>query len=329
MTTDAQGTKIGEQGNYPFGEFWYSSSATTKWRFTSYERDAESGNDYAIFRYHSNRLGRFLTPDPLARSVASPQSLNRYSYVLNNPVNFIDPLGLACYPIPGGIHCDVGHPIDLSFGQEGSEGEWKTVPVSSLRESIDYTVGNLGFELARILGGAGPHMLSGLGPPDHISHGGTGTTGGEPDPAGGTSAKEKIATIVNTALKEANLPDCLNEFFGPGTILTNENLPYIDASRNLSGAGEMRSTEVPGSGRGTVYIDNGMFRSLSGSDPQLVGTYLHELANVLAVQQFTNELDPNNRPLLGPRGGPPTKEQADSWDQDIGQLFEKCIFGKK
>jgi RHS repeat-associated protein len=94
MNTDRNGTVVAEQGHYPFGEFWYSSSATTKWRFTSYERDSESGNDYAIFRYHSNRLGRFLTPDPLAGSVFNPQSLNRYAYVVNDPVNLIDPLGL-------------------------------------------------------------------------------------------------------------------------------------------------------------------------------------------------------------------------------------------
>jgi RHS repeat-associated protein len=97
VNTDTNGTLAGEQGHYPFGEFWYSSSTTTKWRFTSYERDAESGNDYAIFRYHSNRLGRFLTPDPIAGSTANPQSLNRYAYVQNDPTNRIDPLGLACY----------------------------------------------------------------------------------------------------------------------------------------------------------------------------------------------------------------------------------------
>jgi len=28
-------------------------------KFTGKERDAESGNDYATFRYHVNRLGRF------------------------------------------------------------------------------------------------------------------------------------------------------------------------------------------------------------------------------------------------------------------------------
>ena len=40
------------------------------------------------------RLYRWQTPDPLGGNVADPQSLNRYAYVLNNPINFTDPLGL-------------------------------------------------------------------------------------------------------------------------------------------------------------------------------------------------------------------------------------------
>lgn len=95
VTTDTNGMKIGEQGHYPFGENRYSSSTTTKFRFTSYERDTESGNDYAIFRTHINRLGRFNRPDPVAGTIADPQSLNRYAYVLNDPVNFVDPIGLV------------------------------------------------------------------------------------------------------------------------------------------------------------------------------------------------------------------------------------------
>jgi len=31
--------EIGEQGHYPFGESWYARTTTTKWPFTSYERD--------------------------------------------------------------------------------------------------------------------------------------------------------------------------------------------------------------------------------------------------------------------------------------------------
>ncbi len=73
-------------------------NTTTKWQFTSYERDAESGNDYATARYHINRIGRFASPDPLAGSIADPQSLNRYAYVGNDPVDAIDPLGLLDEP---------------------------------------------------------------------------------------------------------------------------------------------------------------------------------------------------------------------------------------
>ncbi len=96
ITTDTNGNIAGQQAHYPFGESWYASSTTTKWQFTSYERDTESVNDYATFRYDVNRLGRFSSPDPLAGSVTNPQSLNRYAYVLGDPGNLIDPLGLQC-----------------------------------------------------------------------------------------------------------------------------------------------------------------------------------------------------------------------------------------
>ena len=86
---------MGQQGHYPFGESWYSTSTTTKWQFTTYERDSESGLDYAMFRYDSSRLGRFMTPDPFGGSLGDPQSLNRYVYTRNDPVNLADPLGLT------------------------------------------------------------------------------------------------------------------------------------------------------------------------------------------------------------------------------------------
>lgn len=96
VTTDSSGNKIGEQGHYPFGEQWYASSTTTKYFFTSYERDSESENDYAQARYHVNRLGRFGSPDPMAGSIADPQSLNRYAYTRNFPTGLVDRHG-TCY----------------------------------------------------------------------------------------------------------------------------------------------------------------------------------------------------------------------------------------
>jgi hypothetical protein len=39
-------------------------------------------------------MGRFMTPDPLGGRLVNPQTLNKYSYVANNPINFTDPTGL-------------------------------------------------------------------------------------------------------------------------------------------------------------------------------------------------------------------------------------------
>jgi RHS repeat-associated protein len=123
VTTDSTGVVTGKQAQYPFGEDWYASSSTTKFKFTSYERDSESGNDYAMMRTSVNRLGRFSSPDPLAGSIGNPQSLNRYAYVLNDPLSLIDPLGLGCYPVTFpdgsiGFRCDVSEPLpgDPFFG---------------------------------------------------------------------------------------------------------------------------------------------------------------------------------------------------------------------
>jgi RHS repeat-associated protein len=93
LTTDTSGNLLGQQGHFPFGESWYLTSTTTKWEFTTYERDVESGNDYAMARYHVNRLGRFSSVDPVQGPVANPQSLNRYAYAINDPVNAVDPTG--------------------------------------------------------------------------------------------------------------------------------------------------------------------------------------------------------------------------------------------
>ncbi|HKV78500.1 MAG TPA: RHS repeat-associated core domain-containing protein [Candidatus Sulfotelmatobacter sp.] len=99
IVTDGSGNVVGQLGHYPFGELWYDTGTTTKWKFTSYERDAESGNDYADARIYINRFGRFMTTDPLGSSVTdptTPQSWNLYSYGVNNPLTFIDPTGMEC-----------------------------------------------------------------------------------------------------------------------------------------------------------------------------------------------------------------------------------------
>jgi RHS repeat-associated protein len=86
----------------PFGDgqICNGSADPSPKHLTGKERDNESGLDYFGARYYSSALGRLVTPDWAAHPVAvpyatlaDPQSLNLYSYIENNPINRIDPLG--------------------------------------------------------------------------------------------------------------------------------------------------------------------------------------------------------------------------------------------
>jgi RHS repeat-associated protein len=69
-------------------------------KFTGYERDAETGLDFAQARYFASTQGRFAGPDPIlvdANRLSDPQLLNRYAYARNNPMKYTDPSGREVY----------------------------------------------------------------------------------------------------------------------------------------------------------------------------------------------------------------------------------------
>ncbi|PKN88619.1 MAG: hypothetical protein CVU51_03790 [Deltaproteobacteria bacterium HGW-Deltaproteobacteria-1] len=79
----------------PFGRFSQSGSVTQPYLYTAREYDTETALYYYRARYYDQRAGRFITRDPI--SFAGGDA-NLYAYVGNNPVNWIDPAGLAgCY----------------------------------------------------------------------------------------------------------------------------------------------------------------------------------------------------------------------------------------
>jgi len=109
MVVNKSGTLAGvKRHDYlPFGEelglisgrtevMGYSAIDNVRQKFTQKERDNETGLDYFGARYFASMLGRFTSTDPLLSSatIYDPQTWNRYAYVLNNPLRYIDPLGL-------------------------------------------------------------------------------------------------------------------------------------------------------------------------------------------------------------------------------------------
>ena len=114
INTDTNGTVKARHDYQPFGEEINSTitlqrnnnlnyiNDPIRQKFTSYERDNESGLDFAQARYYGYGYGRFLSPDPLMASAnpIRPQSWNRYSYSYNNPLRFSDPTGM----VPEWVH---------------------------------------------------------------------------------------------------------------------------------------------------------------------------------------------------------------------------------
>ena len=110
LTTDYQGNKLGDLRYMPYGETRYVWGSTpTDRRFTGQREEAALGSlyDYGA-RFYSPYLNRFISPDTIVPSPGNPQALNRYTYVLNSPVNYTDPTG-HCVPgedCPGDLNKD-------------------------------------------------------------------------------------------------------------------------------------------------------------------------------------------------------------------------------
>ncbi|MEM7048667.1 MAG: RHS repeat-associated core domain-containing protein [Acidobacteriota bacterium] len=85
---------------FPFGEELGTVHLEERLKFTGHERDhhgtpgQDDDLDYMHARYCSPLNGRFLSVDPVGGSLKNPQSLNRYTYALNNPLKWVDPDGL-------------------------------------------------------------------------------------------------------------------------------------------------------------------------------------------------------------------------------------------
>ena len=90
---------------HPFGsERVVAAGSGNAYKFTGKERDPESALDYFAAWYYGSSLGRFMSADPLGGHLEDPQSLNRYAYVRNNPINLTDPTGLDFW-LKGGDAC--------------------------------------------------------------------------------------------------------------------------------------------------------------------------------------------------------------------------------
>ncbi|MEM9291879.1 MAG: RHS repeat-associated core domain-containing protein [Acidobacteriota bacterium] len=182
LITSSTGQVADQPTILPFGQEVYSSLVSNR-KLSGHERDFSTGADYMHARHYLAELGRFLGVDPRQGSSASPQSLNRYAYVLNSPVRYYDPTGFS----PSGEESD--EPSNPGFSEEiDVVGELPEIP--RLPGSFPRRFGGNG-------GGAHPF---GDGPggfdfpepdlPGGIDLPGDGEGGADPDAGGEVSEEE-------------------------------------------------------------------------------------------------------------------------------------------
>jgi RHS repeat-associated protein len=88
-------------------------------RFTGHEQDAEQSLINMGGRMFDPRTGRFLSPDPVVQAPFYGQNYDRYAYVFNNPLRYIDPSGFSAGEPNDPLRTGRAEPIDI----EDSTGE--------------------------------------------------------------------------------------------------------------------------------------------------------------------------------------------------------------
>jgi RHS repeat-associated protein len=114
--TDEAGARVEGKKYLPYGLTRGTEDISgAGYQFTDQERDASTGLYNYDARLYDSVIGRFLSADPFVQEPLNPQSFNRYSYVFNNPLIYVDPSGYGCtYPGGAGIDPSTGNPVDLT-----------------------------------------------------------------------------------------------------------------------------------------------------------------------------------------------------------------------
>ncbi len=92
VVTDNTGAQVEAYLYDAFGAM-NGSSAVTDYTYTNQEYDAESSLMYYNARYYDPALGRFISRDSYLGHDRDVLTRNRYIYVLNNPLKYVDPTG--------------------------------------------------------------------------------------------------------------------------------------------------------------------------------------------------------------------------------------------
>lgn len=92
-------------------------------------------------RIYDPVIGRFISPDPYIQDITNLQSLNRYSYVMNNPLSYTDPSGYFFKSLFKGI----GNIF------KAIASNWRELVVAAVAITVAIATGGTGMSIANII----------------------------------------------------------------------------------------------------------------------------------------------------------------------------------
>jgi RHS repeat-associated protein len=101
VDTDQAGNILQVTDYYPYGDSRIEDTTSdfhNDYTYTGKERDENTELLYYEARYYNSNIGRFISIDPWSGDITDPQSLNKYAYVRNNPLKYVDPSGEVYIP---------------------------------------------------------------------------------------------------------------------------------------------------------------------------------------------------------------------------------------
>jgi len=135
IVSDSSGNEVYNSSFYPFGKIRQEAgSEVIAHKYTGQEQDRNTGLYNYGARFYDPDLMHFISADSIVPDMSNPQSYNRYAYVANNPLRYVDPTGYEheevdfTYSTAASIfgnysdYDSVSYPLSTSFLYDGDAG---------------------------------------------------------------------------------------------------------------------------------------------------------------------------------------------------------------
>lgn len=199
-------------------------------------------------RVYDYNLGRFLSVDPFIQEPGNSQSMNPYSYIMNNPLAGTDPTGYLCESADSGAKCEFDQgDIEKYTVYEDKNGEKFTVAEAKNGDTFKVE------SMTMTTNGAGDRSFSDVG---------------------GRITVEELGSIKD--MNKTTFGDVVKEGFSPDNIKEQSEQFRVDGNAFSNFLVDMTNDTVDGYAGTVEDAQNGDFTSAAVSGA-LVATKLNKI----------------------------------------------------